>query len=101
METVFLSIGTNLGYKEENLRNAVAMIESEAGRVVASSSVYETEPWQMESGNLFFNMAVEIATSLYPDVLLKKLLEIESRMGRVRQGDKYISRIIDIGVYRH
>ena len=98
METVFLSIGTNLGQKEENLRNAVAMINSEAGRVAASSSIYETEPWQMESGNTFFNMVVEIETSLCPDVLLAKLLEIENRMGRVRRSNIYISRIIDIDI---
>ena len=98
MNTVFLSIGTNLGKREENLKQAVKMIEAEAGIVKALSSVYETEPWGMTTNDLFLNMALEIETSLNPHTLLEILLGIENKMGRSRKDTEYSSRIIDIDI---
>ena len=98
MNTVFLSIGTNLGQREENLKKSVEMLEMEAGTVQALSSVYETEPWEMSANNLFLNMAVEIKTMLNPNALLKTVLDIETRMGRTRESTGYSSRIIDIDI---
>ena len=98
MNTVFLSVGTNLGQREENLKRAVKMIDAEAGFVKSLSSVYETEPWKMATNDLFLNMAIEIETELNPHILLKKTLEIEDKMGRCREGTGYSSRIIDIDI---
>ena len=98
MNTVFLSIGTNLGQREENLKKAVEIIGAEAGLVQALSSVYETEPWKMTGSNLFLNMAIKIETTLNPHILLKTLLEIENKMGRSREESGYSSRIIDIDI---
>ena len=98
MSTVFLSIGTNLGQREENLKKAVKMIGAEAGSVQALSSVYETEPWEMETKDLFFNIAIKIATALTPHILLKTAHDIENRMGRIRKGSGFSSRIIDIDI---
>ena len=98
MNTVFLGIGTNIGEREENLRQAVKMIKTEAGFVQALSSVYETEPWKMATSDLFLNMAIKVETSLDPHILLETLLEIENKMGRSREGAGYSSRIIDIDI---
>jgi 2-amino-4-hydroxy-6-hydroxymethyldihydropteridine diphosphokinase len=98
MNTVFLSIGTNIGQREENLKRAVKMIEREAGSVKASSSVYETEPWEMAVSNLFLNMVLKIETLLTSHILLETLLDIEDKMGRRRESSEYSSRIIDIDI---
>ena len=98
MNTVYLSIGTNLGQREENLKRAIKMIGAEAGFVQALSSVYETEPWKMTTNNLFLNMAIKIETALNPHILLKTLLEIENNMGRSRESSGYSSRIIDVDI---
>jgi len=58
MEKVFLGIGTNLGNREKNLREALTMIEKHIGKVNGFSSVYETEPWGFHSENQFLNMVV-------------------------------------------
>jgi 2-amino-4-hydroxy-6-hydroxymethyldihydropteridine diphosphokinase len=98
MNTVFLSLGTNLGQREENLKHAVKMIEAEAGFVRTLSSVYETEPWEMAASDLFLNMTIQIETTLTPHTLLETLLDIESRMGRIRESVNYSPRVIDIDI---
>ena len=98
MNKAFLSIGTNLGQREENLRTAVKSIGEQAGFVRALSSVYETEPWKMAANDRFLNMAIEIETTLNPHDLLAVLLDIETKMGRDRRGAGYSSRIIDIDI---
>ena len=64
MNKVFLGIGTNLGNRENNLKEAVAMIEEHVGKVLNSSSVYETEPWGFQSDDGFLNMVVNVETRL-------------------------------------
>jgi 2-amino-4-hydroxy-6-hydroxymethyldihydropteridine diphosphokinase len=98
MNNVFLGIGTNLGEREGNLREALVKIGESIGRVVDSSSVYETAAWGFESENDFLNMVVRVETELAPQVLLKKALLIESMLGRVRTGEGYGSRVIDIDI---
>lgn len=95
---VFLSIGSNLGNRKENLNSALARIGEETGRVLISSSVYETEPWGFDSGNMFLNMVLKVETKLLPTDLLESLLEIEKSMGRERDKKKYSSRVIDIDI---
>ena len=98
MNTAFLSIGTNLGQREENLKKAIKMIGAEAGFLKALSSVYETEPWEMTTNDMFLNMEIEIETEFNPHILLKKMLDIEDKMGRRREVSGYSSRIIDIDI---
>jgi len=92
----FIGLGTNLGNREENLRKAIDKINMQAGEVVSSSSIYETEPWGFSSKDHFLNMVIGIKTSLKPVDLLKQLLKIEMEAGRVRGTERYSSRIIDI-----
>lgn len=98
MKTVYLGIGTNLGDREENLSKAVELVDEHIGSVEQTSSIYETEPWGFESGDLFLNMVVRVTTKLSPSGLLGRILMIEALMGRVREGKEYKSRIIDIDI---
>jgi 2-amino-4-hydroxy-6-hydroxymethyldihydropteridine diphosphokinase len=98
MNKVFLGIGTNLNKRESNINEAVARIEEYIGKIVASSSVYETEPWGFQSENEFLNMVVKLETNLSPSGLLGRILMIESLLGRVRSDTHYVSRIIDLDI---
>jgi len=98
MKPVFLGIGTNLGEREENLRKAIKLIEEHIGSITEESSVYETEPWGFQSETSFFNMVIKIETNLTPSGLLGRILMIEAMMGRLREGQGYKSRIIDIDI---
>jgi len=98
MKRTFLGIGSNLGNREENLKNAVSLIEEHIGPVRLRSSVYETEPWGFRSENNFLNMAVQAETILSPSGLLGRVLMIESLLGRLREGTEYKSRTIDIDI---
>ena len=98
MNKVFLGIGTNLGDRENNLRAAIMKIEEYVGRVLNSSSVYETAPWGFNAENDFLNMVVKVETLHSPSGLLKRVLMIESMLGRERNQDRYSSRVIDIDI---
>ena len=98
MKPVFLGIGTNLGEREENLGKAIKLIEEHIGSITEESSVYETEPWGFQSETSFFNMVIKIETNLTPSGLLGRILMIEAMMGRLREGQGYKSRIIDIDI---
>jgi 2-amino-4-hydroxy-6-hydroxymethyldihydropteridine diphosphokinase len=98
MKRVFLGIGTNLGDREANLRATAESINESIGKVVLSSSVYETEPWGFSSDNQFLNMVAEVETSLNPSGLLGRILMVEAKMGRLRRGEEYTSRLIDLDI---
>jgi 2-amino-4-hydroxy-6-hydroxymethyldihydropteridine diphosphokinase len=98
MKRVFLGIGSNLDNRENNLEEAVTKINEFIGKVVASSSVYETEPWGFQSEDEFLNMVVKVETELTPSGLLGRILMIESLLGRSRKGKQYMSRLIDIDI---
>jgi len=98
MKIIFLGIGTNLGNRGKNLEQAVARIGQSIGRVLISSSIFQTEPWGFQSEKYFLNMVVKIETELAPAVLLGKIHGIESVMGRVRGPEHFSSRLIDIDI---
>lgn len=98
MKKIFIGIGSNLGEREENLREAIDKIEEFIGHISNSSSVYETEPWGFVSENSFFNIVVEVESKLEPSGLLGRMLMIESLLGRTRNTQHYISRIIDLDI---
>ena len=95
----FLSLGTNLGNKQENLQIAIQHIAKKVGKVIAQSSVIETEPWGFVSENTFLNMVIKVETSLSPLEVLKKTQKIERLMGRTEKThNAYQDRIIDIDI---
>lgn len=96
MVDAFIGIGSNLGNREENVRKAIELLAS-AGRVVATSSMYETEPMYLENQGLFINCVAKLNTDLEPTELLKKLKGFESELGR-KKGQRYGPRIIDLDI---
>ncbi|MCL2513352.1 MAG: 2-amino-4-hydroxy-6-hydroxymethyldihydropteridine diphosphokinase [Oscillospiraceae bacterium] len=98
MNTVYLSLGTNTGNREDNLKTALKAISLLPGtKITKESSVYETEPWGYEDQPMFLNMCAEIETGLSPHALLGACLGIEAAMGRTRLF-KNAPRTIDIDI---
>ena len=91
---VYLSLGSNVGDRETQLRNALARLGT-TGRVAAVSSFYETEPMEFTQQPWFLNCAVALETSQTPQQLMTSILRIEQEMGRQRVQKKG-PRIIDI-----
>ena len=94
-DTAHLLLGSNMGNRLQNLNIAIEHIEAEVGKVVAKSSVYETEAWGKTDQPGFLNQAIEVKSALAPLPMLKILLQIEQKMGRVRL-EKWGQRLIDI-----
>ena len=86
-DIVYLSLGSNLGDRQANLREAVGML-SEAGPLLALSPFYETQPVDVPDQPWFLNCIVATETNLSPRELLQLALRIESAMGRLRLRDK-------------
>jgi 2-amino-4-hydroxy-6-hydroxymethyldihydropteridine diphosphokinase len=99
----FIGIGTNLGDRAANYREAIVRIASLPDtRVVRQSSIYETEPVGGVKG-AFLNGVIEVETDLMADALMRRLLAIERTMGRKRatgrkphRNGAYRPRVIDL-----
>jgi len=95
-KTVYLSLGSNVGNREENLRDAIGRLKS-AGQVISVSSFYETEPVEFTEQAWFVNCAVALGTEQTPEQLMETLLGIEEEIGR-RRTKKKGPRTIDIDI---
>jgi 2-amino-4-hydroxy-6-hydroxymethyldihydropteridine diphosphokinase len=93
---VYLSLGSNVGDREAQLREAIVRL-GVLGRVVRASSMYETEPVEFTEQPWFLNCAVALETGATPQELMKALLRIEEEMGR-RRVQKKGPREIDIDI---
>mgnify|MGYP001828297408 FL=1 len=103
MNLIYLSLGSNLGRREQHLEDALELIQSRIGTIEKVSRYYESESWGYSSKNSFYNCCVSLRTNMLPLVLLDQLLEIEKALGRIRENTKgrrgeraYSDRIIDI-----
>ena len=94
---VYLLLGSNLGDRISYLRQASRLIAETVATVIQASSVYETQSWGKTDEPDYLNEVLYIETDLHPDLLLEKLLGIETIMGRKREV-KWGSRIIDIDI---
>ena len=93
---IYLSLGSNQGEKLENLQNSLHAIAQKIGAIHKVASVYKTPALGFE-GNDFLNTCIKVSTYLPPETLIKRILEIEENLGRVRnKNDHYTNRIIDI-----
>ena len=97
MKRGFLALGSNIGDREANLRDAVSRLASDDLRILRRSSFYETSPQELLDQPWFLNAVVEIETSLFPLQLLARVREIERAMGRRRVTPKG-PRNIDIDI---
>src|SRR5215467_5616879 len=95
--TVFLSLGSNLGNREEHLRAAVRELMQRGVSVVRCASIYSTEPREVLDQPWFLNTVLWADTDLAPDDLLSVFLEIEQVQRRTRHQSKG-PRTLDIDI---
>lgn len=96
LRRAYISLGSNQGDRWHYLREAVFLIDKEAGAVKATSSVYESSAWGFKSED-FLNACIAIDTLYSPEILLRIIFKIERQLGRVRSSDPgYQPRTIDI-----
>jgi 2-amino-4-hydroxy-6-hydroxymethyldihydropteridine diphosphokinase len=97
MVNVFLLLGSNLGNRELQLKQAINSIEKQIGAIIKSSSIYETAAWGKTDTPSYLNQVTLLQTALPANAILEKILNIERDLGRVRE-EKWGSRIIDIDI---
>ncbi len=97
MASAFLLTGSNMGDRAQMLQIALESIGASCGDIAKVSRLYETAAWGKEDQNAFLNQAIHIQTTLSPVQLLKKVLDIEKEMGRLRK-ERYGPRVIDIDI---
>ncbi len=97
MSVAYIGIGSNLGDREFNCKQAISLLRQKGTTVSKESSLYETKPWGVRDQPLFLNIAIEIETDLKPFELLRTLKDIEKEMGR-EETFLWGPRIIDLDI---
>jgi 2-amino-4-hydroxy-6-hydroxymethyldihydropteridine diphosphokinase len=97
MNNGYLSLGSNVGDRAQNIALAIEALPSLGVRVLRQSSLYETEPVEFLAQDWFLNCVVEVRTNLGAQDLMNALLKIERAMGRERVAPKG-PRIIDMDI---
>ncbi len=93
---VFLTIGSNIGDRQKNIKTSIKELEK-LGKIKTISSIYQTEPIGYKKQEKFLNLALKLETGLSPIELLKEIQKIENKMGRVKK-IKNGPRNIDIDI---
>jgi len=97
-QTVYISLGSNLGAKKLHLQKAIFLISKSLGIVRKISPIYASPSWGFESDD-FLNACLSLETSLSPDDLLGELMHIEKSLGRQRgTSESYQNRTIDLDI---
>jgi 2-amino-4-hydroxy-6-hydroxymethyldihydropteridine diphosphokinase len=94
----YLSLGSNLGHRRENLLCAAAELAKAGLEVVRSSSIYETEPQDFADQPAFLNCVLAVRSELSPFHLLRLTQGVETALGRVRPDIPKGPRLIDIDI---
>ena len=95
----YLGLGSNVGDRRENLQRAAGLLPDHGVTVVASSSVYDTEPvGEVLDQPEFLNACVRVETSLGPEQLLGACKAVEAELGRASGGVRHGPRVIDVDV---
>ena len=97
---VYIILGSNIGDKKSYIDKACDEISKVIGDIDLYSSYYQTSPWGFESNDEFLNRAISVSSKIAPNEIMTLLLEIESRLGRVRdlKSEGYQSRTIDLDI---
>ena len=96
-QTVYLSLGSNVGDRLTNLRAVIAALGPAGVVVTKASSIYETEPVDYLDQSWFFNCVVQAQTNLEPLPLLHALRSIEAKLGSKKEFPKG-PRLIDLDI---
>ncbi len=94
---VFLALGSNLGDKHKNLKNAEALLEMKGIQILKKSKIYITPPFGYTEQDDFLNECLIVVTTLTPRELLNKIHEIEKELKRERK-IHWGPRTIDIDI---
>ena len=95
----YLGLGSNVGDRRAHLENAAAALPEHGVAVLASSSVYETEPvGEVLDQREFFNACLRVQTALCPEELLDACKAVERELGREPGGPRHAPRPIDVDV---
>ena len=97
MQGIYLSLGTNLGNREENLLKAKELLNAYGIVVAKESCIYQTAAWGKADQPQFLNQVIMVSTKLSPAQLLVRINQVEQEMGRVRK-EKWGERLIDIDI---
>ncbi len=99
MEKVFLGLGGNVGRVSETFDLATKEIINSIGPLLSKTSRYKTEPWGNKNQDFFLNQVICIETNLSAEEVLKRILDIEKKLGRDRDKDnQFAPRTIDIDI---
>lgn len=94
---IYLSLGSNIGDRKENINKALILLEDRMGRLILKSTNHITKAMYNENQNDFYNMTCSINTKYNPEECLRIIENIMSEMGRVRTFQN-APRIIDIDI---
>lgn len=98
-ETVYISVGSNLGDKVENCRRGVAeFIAASGSRIKAQSRIYRTEPVDDRDQDWFVNCVIALDAVRGPLEMLTAIHQVEHAAGRVRSGRKFGPRVLDLDI---
>lgn len=81
----YLSLGSNLGEREQTIRRALELIGQQVGTVLRCSSFYYSEPWGFTSEHPFCNLCCAVETSMEPHAVLAATQSIERALGRTKK----------------
>ena len=98
----YLSLGSNIGEREQMLREAVRLIEQQIGNILRCSSFYYSEPWGFDSKHEFCNLCCALETAKSPLEVLHLTQAIERQLGRSKKSvnGHYADRTMDIDLIR-
>ena len=99
MTVAFIALGSNLGDAQGQVLGALGALDAlPQTRLLARSSLYRTPPWGVLDQPAFVNAVAQIDTALTPHELLDALLKVERDAGRVRDGERWGPRTLDLDV---
>ena len=99
---LYIGLGSNLGDRAENIRQAVQLLSQRVGTLVKCSSIYESAPVDMKTDNMFYNAAAIYDTERDPHDILDIAQQIERELGRTQKSDgRHYDRTIDIDLLQY
>ncbi len=97
MNRAYLSLGSNLGDRRAQIERALSLLGAAGVDIVRRSALYETEPRDYTSQPWFLNMVAGVQTALTPQEILRRITDVENRLGRQRRLEKG-PRTVDIDI---
>lgn len=94
----YLALGSNISPRINTISNCINSLRNSFPVAFEASSLYETAPYQNSKQKPYINCCIRLDTELSPQNLLKHVLQLELTLGRIRTGEKWDNRTIDIDI---